>query len=83
MKINEEIKKIQTSIAKIAKLIKINNVFDEYKQDLKNKIKDENEIKNDLNNENKDGNENKKDLKDEKKMKMNIRDIQTFIMKKI
>ena len=65
--INEEIKKIQTSIAKIAKLIKINNVFDEYKQDLKNKIKDENEIKNDLNNENKDGNENKKDLKDEKK----------------
>ena len=45
--INEEIKKIQTSIAKIAKLIKINNVFDEYKQDLKNKIKDITENKKD------------------------------------
>jgi len=45
--INEEIKKIQISIEKIAKLIKINNVFDEYKQNLKNKIKDITENKKD------------------------------------
>ena len=44
-KIDEEIKKIQTVIEKIAKLIKFNHIFDEYKQDLKNKIKNDNEYK--------------------------------------
>ena len=44
-KINEEINKIKDKLEKMTKLIKIENVFDEYKSDLMKKIDEDEEYK--------------------------------------